>query len=404
MCPTIWTRPRAILIGAGISIVLLSLALGLSTGKLSLPEISLFSHGSSGPTGSAPRATAARRGSARGRVRRRPATFYVSPHGRDSNRGTSMAHPWRTVARVDRAHLIPGDQVLFEGGSTFSDATLMPGQGLDASGRAGEPIVFGSYGNGLATLTRGVWLGVNSSHPHGPKHLTFENLKLGPKQGFLGTGDYITLRGLTISHLVAPETRSETGIATEGSHWVIADNDIHDTGDSGMLLGFNAGAPGDPAGGEDYLIYGNVVAHTGLDRQLSYGLHAIYLKVADATISDNRLTFFRDDGISLRYRDTVVSHNYIAHGAIGIAWYQYDDLAGRTTLIANTIAYTSEAAIFVCGVAESCKRPIESFVMKHNRLRATQGAAMNLQPTAGRYLLQANQVLKGDQVLKANAG
>jgi hypothetical protein len=396
-------RPKAIVAGASISILLLGLGLGLATNP-SLPDVSLFSQGSSPEPSVGPaRPAVARRGRAARRPRA-PTTYYVSPDGRDSNRGTSTAHPWQTVTRVDRANLIPGDEVMFEGGATFSDATLMPGLGFDASGKAGEPIVFGSYGKGLATLTRGVWLGIDAAHPHGPSHLTFENLSLGPQQGFLGTGDYITLRGLTISHLVAPETRSQTGIATEGSHWVIADNDIFDTGDSGMLLGFNAGAAGDPAGGRDYLIYGNSVSHTGLDSQLSYGLHAIYLKVSNATISNNRLTYFRNDGISLRYRDTMVSHNYIAHGAIGIAWYQYDQLAGRTMLIANTIAYTTRAAIFVCGVAQACKRPLETFVMKRNRLREIAGTAMDLQPTAGQYLLQANQVLQGGQVLQANAG
>jgi hypothetical protein len=404
MCPTIWTRPRAILIGAGISLVLLSLALGLSTGKLSLPQISLFRHNASTPSGSGPRATAARRGSKPSRSHRRFITYYVSPEGRDSNRGSSPAHPWRTVARVDRAHLVAGDHVLFQGGSTFSDNTLMPGLGFEDSGASRDPIVFGSYGSGKATLTRGVWLGVNQSYPHGPSHLVFENLSLGPKEGFQGTGNYITLRHLTISGLLAAQTNSQVGISTEGSHWWIEDNTITDTGDSGMLLGFDSGRPGDPAGGEDYVVSGNVVSHTGLNPRLTYGLHAIYLKVANARISGNQLTYFRNDGISMRYRDAVVSHNYIAHGDIGIAWYQYDALPGKTRLIANTIAFTSTAAIFVCGVAQSCKRPIESFVLSHNRLTSIQGAAMNLQPTAGSYVLQANQDLQGHSLAPATVG
>lgn len=322
------------------------------------------------------------------RVRR---VFYVAPDGRDSNRGTSPDRPWRTVGRVNRAALRAGDEVLFQGGRTFSDATLMPGFGFSVSGTADEPIVFGSYGTGRAQLNRGIWLGTNKAHPSGPSHLVFQDLRLGPNQGVQGTGDYIRLIGLSIGPLVPPDGSQETGIASEGSHWVIENNTVHDTGDSGMLLGFSAGAPGDPAGGADYVVSHNTVTHTGLDRRLSYALHAIYLKVADATVSENRLTYFHDDGVSLRYRDAIVSHNYIAHGGIGIAWYQYDAQAGMTQLIANTIAYTDQAAIFVCGVAEACNPPIESFIVKRNLMHSTGSRPMNLQPTSGTYLVKANR-------------
>ncbi|MGN6871718.1 MAG: hypothetical protein ACTHMY_25280 [Solirubrobacteraceae bacterium] len=389
----VWTRARAAAAGSSLFALTFVVGLGLPVSlppppqvgaptQLPLPQVAGPLHSITG---------AARHGLGAGS--RGPATFYVSPTGGDSNRGTSPARPWRTVTRVDRAKLIPGDVVLFEGGQAFSDATLMPGQGFMVSGAAGRPIVFGSYGTGRAQLTRGIWLGTNAADPSGPSHLVFQDLALGPVQGFQGTGDYIKLIGLSISHLMAPQSHQETGVEAEGSHWVIEDNTISDTGDSGMLLGFDAGSAGDPAGGSDYVVSHNTVTRTGLDASLTYARHAIYLKVADATVSDNRLTYFHDDGISMRYRDAMVSHNYIAHGSIGIAWYQYDDRPGMTRLIANMIAYTSTAAIFVCGVAESCTRPIESFVVKHNLMRRTRGERLNLQPTSGTYQIQANSGL-----------
>jgi hypothetical protein len=73
-----------------------------------------------------------------------------------------------------------------------------------------------------------------------------------------------------------------------------------------------------------------------------------------------------------------------------IAWYQYDANPGMARVIANMIAYTDTAAIFVCGVAESCTRPIESFVVKHNLMQRTRGDTLNLQPTSGTYQVQAN--------------
>ncbi len=273
----------------------------------------------------------------------------------------------------------------------FADNSLMPGEGSSASGSARAPIVFASYGRGMARLRDGVWLGTDARHPHGPSYLTFTGLALGPEQGFHGTGDYITLRGLRIAGLLAPASHLEDGILTEGSHWVIAGNTIDRIGGSGMLLGFGAGSPGHPAGGRDDVIAGNVIAHTGLDPSLGYPTHGIYLKVADTIVADNRITNFRDDGVSARYRNVTITSNYIAHGQIGIAWYQYDRTPGTSRFTNNVIADTTSAGIFVCGVAESCRRPIENFVIEHNTLRRTYGARLNLQPTRGMYEVRANR-------------
>jgi Right handed beta helix region len=314
--------------------------------------------------------------------------FYVSPHGRDGSAGTSPRRAWRTVTRVDRALLRPGDTVLFEGGATFGDETLMPGEGFNASGAPGRPIRFGSYGEGMAILTRGVWLGTSALHPHGPSWLTFRHLALGPVQGFQGTGDHITLSGLHIGGLLPPLAHQETGIQTEGSHWTIAGTTIERTGGSGMLLGASADAPGDPAGGRFYLVAGNTIADTGLDAGIGYPTHGVYLKVANARITHNHIAGFRDDGVSARYRDAVVSDNDITGGAIGIAWYQYDATPGHSRFLDNVISNMSAAGIFVCGVAESCRRPIESFDIAGNLLHQIDGMGMNLQPTTGRYLLR----------------
>ena len=153
---------------------------------------------------------------------------------------------------------------------------------------------------------------------------------------------------------------------------------------------FDAQASGDPPGGSDYRVFRNVITHTGLDSSLGYPSHGIYLKVANAKVEHNRIADFRDDGVSARYHDATIAGNYIAHGQIGIAWYQYDHTAATSRFTGNLIASTSSAAIFVCGVAESCVRPIESFVIEHNTLRHTRGDRLNLQPTVGAYKIRDN--------------
>ncbi|MGO9754349.1 MAG: right-handed parallel beta-helix repeat-containing protein [Solirubrobacteraceae bacterium] len=311
--------------------------------------------------------------------------YYVAVGGHDSNSGRSPSRPWRTVSRVDRAELGPGDEVLFHGGETFSDQTLMPGEGAGASGTAHHLIAFGSYGGGVATLTQGIWLGTDAQHPGGPRYLRFRNLALGPVRGFQGTGSHIALIGLQIADLIPPVAKQETGILTDGSYWSIVSNSIDRVGDSGMLLGARAEQAGDPAGGRFYTVRGNEIINVGLDRSLGYPTHGIYLKVANATVAHNRIVNFHDDGVSVRYRDATVVDNYIDGGQIGIAWYQYDQIPGLSSFVANWIGHTSEAGIFVCGVVEGCLRPIESFQIDGNIFRQMGGERMNLQPSVGRY-------------------
>ncbi|MGH3609317.1 MAG: hypothetical protein ACRDRD_14670, partial [Pseudonocardiaceae bacterium] len=281
--------------------------------------------------------------------------------------------------------LKPGDRVLFQGGASFADNTLMPGWGFDASGTRRAPITFGSYGSGAARLIKGVWLGTDSTHPHGPSYLTFRHLALGPSQGFQGTGNHITLRRLEITDLMPGASTAEVAIETQGSHWVIANNYINRTGDSGMLLGFNANGPDDPAGGYHYRVFGNVITNTGLNAHLGYAAHGIYLKVADAYIAHNRISNYAADGVSVRYRDASVVRNAIGAGPIGIAWYQYDSHPGVSRFTRNLITATSVAGIFICGVKEGCLRPLETFVIAQNRMALAHGVSLNLQPTAGRY-------------------
>ena len=308
-------------------------------------------------------------------------TYYVSPSGSDSNSGTSPGAPWLTVTQVDRASLAAGDQVLFQGGATFSDNTLMPGWGVGASGTNAVPISFGSYGQGDATITQGVWFKSDN-------YLAFQNLILGSAggitgTGFQGTGNSITIVNDTIQHV-------GIGINSMGNNWTIANNTINETGNSGMLLGFDSSKAGDPAGGSNYLVEGNTITNTGLDSAFGYGTHGIYLKVANATVINNTISHFRDDAISVRYRDNTIAGNHLSYGSIGIGWFQYDTSPGSSRWNNNTISHVSDAGIFVCGTREGCGEPMESFQISGNTITSYSGAVMNLQPTSGTYTLGKN--------------
>jgi hypothetical protein len=81
-----------------------------------------------------------------------PVTYYVSPTGNDRAPGTSTRRPWRTLARVNRVRLRPGDRVLLRGG-TFFGGTLRLGH--SDGGSAARPVVISSFGTGRATILAG---------------------------------------------------------------------------------------------------------------------------------------------------------------------------------------------------------------------------------------------------------
>ena len=77
------------------------------------------------------------------------ATYYVSNTGTDDNPGTSPDTAWKTLARVNRAVLKPGDRVLFHRGDVWR-GTLRPKKGSE-KGR----IRYADYGTGPKPLLLG---------------------------------------------------------------------------------------------------------------------------------------------------------------------------------------------------------------------------------------------------------
>src|SRR5438270_12899317 len=78
--------------------------------------------------------------------------YYVSPNGSDSNAGTSIDAPWKTVVKVNASSFQPGDQVLFQRGGQWRESLS-----ASSSGVAGSPIVYGAYGD--AAQARPLFIG-----------------------------------------------------------------------------------------------------------------------------------------------------------------------------------------------------------------------------------------------------
>jgi Right handed beta helix region len=307
-------------------------------------------------------------------------TYYVSSTGHDAASGASPAHAWRTMFRVNKARLHPGDAVLFQGGARFSDQTLMPGWGLSVSGTGAAPVTFGSYGLGRASLPLGIWI-------KGERHLVFADLDLGPEQGVSGTGSYDTVQYCSMRNLMGS---MNLGINATGSHWVIRGNVIDHTANSGMLLR-----------GDHFLVSGNTITNTGVGSSVGYNTHGIYLDAIGATIVGNTISGFRNDGVSVRYRNSVVTGNTIIGGQFGIAYFQADTRKGTSSWTNNTIEHASIAGIYVSpsGTGGSTH---ENFLISGNKIykpggRTARAAAgwrpISLSRDRGQYVLRANLVL-----------
>ncbi|WP_394912250.1 fibronectin type III domain-containing protein [uncultured Robinsoniella sp.] len=86
-------------------------------------------------------------------------TYYVSTlNGKDSNDGTSESKPFYSLQKINELSLQPGDRVLLESGSEFTNGYLhLFGQ----SGSPEDPIVIDKYGEGndpvINTNGQGIW-------------------------------------------------------------------------------------------------------------------------------------------------------------------------------------------------------------------------------------------------------
>jgi hypothetical protein len=128
-------------------------------------------------------------------------TYFVNPQGNDANAGTSPATAWRTINHVDSVEFRPGDQILFEGGATFSGNLVFDSQDIG-------PITVGSYGNGPATIDAGKLTGISVSDA---SHFTIADLDLVGSGYATNLGDGISFTsdlpgvaqsGLTVSNVV----------------------------------------------------------------------------------------------------------------------------------------------------------------------------------------------------------
>ena len=320
-----------------------------------------------------------------------PTTFYVASNGNDRQAGTSETSPWRSVRRVNHAHLRAGDTVLFRAGDTFANLhTLQP----PTSGTAAAPIRFGSYGGGRAHFDnpRGndVWI------PAGRHDLVFENLDFtGGSVLFASAGTGSGTSHITVRHSSFHDTPlGGVNVASQADRdWTITRSTFKHIGDSGMIIW-----------GSDVTVSHSSITDTGWNNALPYGKHGLYVKGPGAVISDDVIANFEGNGVSLRNENARVVNDTIHGGPVGVAYYDYSVHSGTSQVLNNRIYGVNESFYFAGDPDAINGGPArENFVIRGNLLKADGKLNVDLSGAVYSRVELAQNILRGHFEIAVNA-
>ena len=277
--------------------------------------------------------------------------YFVAPGGSDTAAGTQQA-PWRSVARVNSATLVPGDIVRFAGGGVWN-AMLAP----RASGTAGAPVVFSTYGSGRAVLDGTGASGYAGVAVTGRSSLVFEHLtlrgwKAGNQAVYLAGAvavrfDDVSIEdsaegfhqspsapstGVTISHSHVAQIDGGAGsgvginVTSGSAGWHVSDTVIEHVADSCVI---DQGADS---------LYERVTAADCGFGGLTYGTHGFYLKGPRQTLRDSSIRHAFTNCISVRFQDATIVGNTVSDCPIGIAWFEDATAPGTVTIVRNRVS------------------------------------------------------------------
>jgi hypothetical protein len=295
------------------------------------------------------------------------ATFYVAPGGSDRASGTKSS-PWKSIRRVNRQHLRPGDTVVLAGG-------VYAGQlRLDDDGTAAAPITITSSGRAIIDQRRSghAAITVNAAHVR-VSHLELRGIAHRPSRRsddpavYLGRSRGVwfsdmVVRGAASSFfngsLVATNIRltrvTATGIAGaagagveinnwKSTGWRVTDSRFTGYGDSCIL---------DQAGRSRFVHV--TVRHCGYGN-LTYGTHGLYLKGPSAIVENSDISDIKGGQCISPRAGAVIRGNRLHHCTIGIGYFDYARRGGSQSLriLGNDLSATSITAIYVDSVGTS---------------------------------------------------
>ena len=234
--------------------------------------------------------------------------FYVSSLSGDDNRSVneaqSIATPWKSIARVNAAmsSLQAGDQILFKKGETFAGALI-----VTVSGAAGNPLLFGAYGDGnlpeitgFVTLSGWQQKGGNIWETTVPGGLSYQNTVIvngamqacgrypnasAANQGYLTYESYNGNTSITDSKLASQPNWAGGQVVVRKTRWVVDRNEI--TSQNGTTINYTSASGYGGAAGYGYFIQNHPSA-LDLDGEWYYRSSGQKLGIYSSTAPDSK--------------------------------------------------------------------------------------------------------------------
>lgn len=161
------------------------------------------------------------------------ATYYVdNVNGTDSNSGTSMSSPWKTIAKVNGSSFQPGDSILFAAGRIWQEQLNPP-----SNGAAGKPITFGAYGTGDKPTIDGnntIQYNINWNK----SYITVDGLHLTRAANcsisqWSGEADYGIVQNCLLDYAHGMGIYVGQSASLTAKNWIVRNNVIDHSGDNG---------------------------------------------------------------------------------------------------------------------------------------------------------------------------
>ncbi len=170
----------------------------------------------------------------------RTATYFVDANlGNDACDGLraksprGQQGPFKTIARVNRADLRPGDSVYFNRGDTWTETLDIPSGGIQ-----GRPVTIGAYGDGKRPLID-VRNEASSAITCSRSYVTIQDLSLAnSKHNALGVACKGGCRGITIRNMdIRNAGKNAVSIANGGNAVHIDNVSVFNASNNGIHLG-----------------------------------------------------------------------------------------------------------------------------------------------------------------------
>jgi hypothetical protein len=330
-------------------------------------------------------------------------SYYVCNQPGQTGPG-GLGCSFSSVDQVNNAAVAAGAAVYFASGDRFSDATLYPRSGVTYASYA-PPQGAGPEGGIRAILAPAS--GSNAVTFFGASDVTLDGLQLDGGDAGRNLGDGVFSSENSANSSVHDEIEHcaidnwargiQTGYAD--SDWTIAENTIDSIALDGVYFARSRDRGG--VGPVHDIVTGNWITNTGVFPHAGGNanpVHGIYDNSIDSQVTGNTISNFQSDGVSLRFRGSLVSDNVISGGEIGIAWFQEDSVAATSTWKGNLVVGVSQAGLFVCGAADGCDQPRERLLIEDNRIAVDAGVGcMELRPSAGAYVVAGNLCLPAER-------